>query len=190
MDPPRRTGIGAAAASRVIKRRWHGARWREPRVGHVANSRRSPRRARAHPQGPARGRRCNGVLLLAAAAVAALVAASAATSPPNAVPEAVRARAHDANPPAAPSPPASAAAKAQSVRSRRPSPGDDIPIVRSSRPSPGDHVPTVKPRGPQGVRAPRYTQEDEEQRRDELAREAAEQARLHAERQRGPRQGQ
>jgi hypothetical protein len=40
------------------------------------------------------------------------------------------------------------------------------------------------------VRAPRYTQEDEQRRRGELVREAAEQDRLQAERQRGLREGQ
>jgi hypothetical protein len=80
--------------------------------------------------------------------------------------------------------------RAQPVRSPRPSPGDAIPTVRSSRPSPGDDVPTVKPARPDGVRAPRYTQEDEQRRRDQLAREAADQARQQAERQRGPRDGQ
>jgi hypothetical protein len=116
-----------------------------------------------------------------------LVEASAATSPPDAVPEPVRA--HAANPPAAPSPPASAAAQVQSVRSRRPSPGDNVPTIRSSRPSPGDNVPTVEPRGPQGVRAPKYTQADEQRRRDQLAREASERAHQQAEHQRGPREG-
>ena len=88
-----------------------------------------------------------------------------------------------------PSPPASAAARPQAARSPRPSPGDDVPTVRSSRPSPGDNVPTVEPPEPHGVRAPRYTQEDEQRRREELARKAAEQARQQAERQRGPRKG-
>jgi hypothetical protein len=117
-----------------------------------------------------------------------LVAASAATSPPDAVPERIRARANAATAPADSSPPASEAARAQAVRSPRPSPGDDIPTVRSPRPSPGDDVPTVEPPGPHGVRAPSFTQEDERRRREELGREAAEQARHQAERQRRPRQ--
>jgi hypothetical protein len=98
----------------------------------------------------------------------------AAPTAPDAAPEPVRARANTADPTAAPSPPASAAARPRSVR--------------SSRPSPGDNVPTVEPASPYGVRAPKYTQEDEQRRRDQLAREAAEQARQQAERQRGPRQ--
>jgi hypothetical protein len=114
----------------------------------------------------------------------------AAPTAPDAAPEPVRARANAADPTAAPSPPASAAARPQSVRSSRPSPGDNVPTVRSSRPSPGDNVPTVEPASPHGVRAPKYTQEDEQRRRDQLAREAAEQARQQAERQRGPRQSQ
>jgi hypothetical protein len=117
-----------------------------------------------------------------------LVEASAATSPPDAVPEPVRARAHAANPPAAPSPPASAAAQAQPVRSRRPSPGDNVPTIRNSRPSPGDNVPTVEPASPHGVRAPKYTQADEQRRRDQLAREASERAHQQSEHQRGPQQ--
>jgi hypothetical protein len=90
--------------------------------------------------------------------------------------------------PAAPEP-APEPVRAQPVRSARPSPGDAIPTVRSRRPSPGDNVPTVEPPGAHGVRAPRYTQEDEQRRRDQVAREAAEPARQQAERQRGPRQG-
>jgi hypothetical protein len=114
----------------------------------------------------------------------------AAPTGPDAAPEPVRARTNAADSPAAPSPPASAAARAQSIRSSRPSPGDNVPTVRSSRPSPGDNVPTVEPPNPHGVRAPRYTQEDEQRRRGELVREAAEQDRLQAERQRGLREGQ
>ena len=79
---------------------------------------------------------------------------------------------------------------AQAARSPRPSPGDHVPTVRSPRPSPGDAVPTVEPPEPHGVRAPSFTQEDEQRRREELARKAAEQARQQAERQRGPREGQ
>jgi len=119
-----------------------------------------------------------------------LVAASAAAAPPDAAPEPVRARADAATAPADLSPPASAAARAHAARSPRPSPGDDVPTVRSPRPSPGDAVPTVEPPGPHGVRAPTFTQGDEQGRREERAREAAEQARQQAERQRGPRQGQ
>jgi hypothetical protein len=118
-----------------------------------------------------------------------LVAASAAASHPDAAPEPIRARANAATAPVDSSPLASAAAQAQAVRSRRPSPGDDVPTVRSPRPSPGDDVPTVEPPGPHGVRAPSFTDEDEQRRREELAREAAEQARQQIEQQRGPREG-
>jgi hypothetical protein len=85
--------------------------------------------------------------------------------------------------------PSPAPARTHPVRSSRPSPGDNILAVPSSRPGPGDNVPTVNLPGPPGVRAPRHTQEDEQRRRDQLAREAAEHARQQAERQRGPRQG-
>jgi hypothetical protein len=118
---------------------------------------------------------------------------------PDATRQPVRVRANAADPPPAPVQPASAAARAQSVRaarpnpvptvrSSRPSPGDNVPTVRSRRPSPGDSVSTVTP--PHGVQAPRYTQGDEQRRRDQLAREAADQARQQAERQRRPRQSQ
>jgi len=90
--------------------------------------------------------------------------------------------------PAAPDP-SPAPARTHPVPSSRPSPGDAaISTVRSSRPSPGDNVPINLP-GPPGVRAPKYSQDDEQRRRDQLAREPAEQARQQAERQRGPRQG-
>jgi conjugative relaxase-like TrwC/TraI family protein len=90
--------------------------------------------------------------------------------------------------PAAPDPPAEPV-RTHPARSPRPSPGDKVPTVRSPRPSPGDNVPTVNLPRPPGVRAPRYAQEDEQRRRDQLARETAEQARQQVERQRGPRQG-
>jgi hypothetical protein len=105
--------------------------------------------------------------------------------------------------PAAPAP-SSAPVRSQPARTPRPSPGDaTIPTVRGSRPGPGDSVRTVhspKPSPgdatiptvalPHGVRAPRYKREvDEQRQRDQVAREAAEQARQQAERQRGPRQG-
>jgi hypothetical protein len=74
------------------------------------------------------------------------------------------------------------------VRSSRPSPGDNVPTIRSPRPSAGDNVPTVAL--PHDVRAPRYNREEDEQRqRDQVARDAAEQARQQTQRQRGPREG-
>jgi hypothetical protein len=106
----------------------------------------------------------------------------------DAAPEPIRARANAPGPPAAPSPPASAAARARPVRSPRPSPGDNVPIIRSSRPSPGDNVPTAEPASQHGVRAPKYTQEDDQRRRDRLAREASERVHQQTERQRGPQQ--
>src|ERR1039458_4678114 len=81
MDLPRRTGIGAADASRVIKRHWQGSRLREPRVGHVAKRKRSPRRVRARPQGPARGHPCNSFLRILNAAYAPVRASAARGSP-------------------------------------------------------------------------------------------------------------
>jgi cell filamentation protein len=106
------------------------------------------------------------------------------------LPAPVRAVADPAAAPQKSSPPASAAAGARPVHSSRPSPSADVPTVRSPRPSPDGDVPTVEPPGPHGVRAPRHTQEDEQRRRDQLAREAAEQARPESERQQGPRQSQ
>jgi hypothetical protein len=105
-----------------------------------------------------------------------LAPASAAPLPPNTGSERVRAGAHAAPAPREASPPASA------TTGTRP--------VLTPRPSPSANVPTVEPAGPHGVRAPRYTPEDEQRRRDQLAREAAEQARPQAERQRGLRQSQ
>ena len=104
--------------------------------------------------------------------------------------ESLRARADAATAAPDASSPASAGARVLPVRSPRPGPGADVPTVRSRRPSPGDNVPTVRHEGPPGVRAPRHTQERDQQRRDEHAREAAEQARRQAERQRGPAQSQ
>ena len=111
-----------------------------------------------------------------------LVTASTAPAAPEPAPEPVRAQPVRS---ARPSP----GDAIPTVRSSRPGPGENIPTVRSRRPSPGDNVPTVEPPGPHGVRVPRYTQEDEQRRRDQVAREAAESARQQAERQRGPRQG-
>jgi conjugative relaxase-like TrwC/TraI family protein len=104
--------------------------------------------------------------------------------------------------PAAPDP-SPEAVRTQPTRSPRPNPTDEVPTVRSPRPGPGEKVPTVrisKPSPgdptiptvalPHGVRAPRRNRvEDEQRQRDQVAREAAEQARQQGERQRGPRQG-
>jgi hypothetical protein len=56
----------------------------------------------------------------------------------------------------------------------------------------GADLTNISPPAPAGVAgraAPRYTQGDEQRRRDELAREAAKQAPQQTERQRGPREG-
>src|ERR1017187_1160924 len=70
MGPPRHTGIGAAAASPVIKRHWQGPRWRELPVGHVAKRKRPAPRVRAPHKGPARGHPCNSFLRILNAAYA------------------------------------------------------------------------------------------------------------------------
>jgi hypothetical protein len=83
----------------------------------------------------------------------------------------------------------------------RPRLGTDTPIVevrkkvvelppdqRPDRPRPQD-APIWQGDRPQGVRAPKPTDDEEHRRRDQLTREAAEQARQQAERQRGPREG-
>jgi conjugative relaxase-like TrwC/TraI family protein len=110
-----------------------------------------------------------------------LITASTSPAAPDLSPEPVRTQ-----PTRSPRP--NPADKVPTVRSPRLRPGDKVPTVRSPRPSVGDDVPTVAL--PHGVRPPRYSREEDEQRqRDRVAREAADQARRQVERQRGPRQG-